>query len=171
MEEIRQRKGHDAILAQRTVTVGRPREDLYRFWRDFGNLAFMEHLESVTAKDATHSHWEAKGPAGMSIEWDATVTREDENERIDWEAIHGSPMVGGGSVLFRDAPGGRGTEVKVLMFYDPPGGSLGSAFAKLFGGNPSRMIREDLRRFKQLMETGEIPTIDGQPAGRAATKE
>lgn len=156
------------MVAQRAVTVGRPREELYRYWRDFRNLTFMEHLEAVAVRDDGTSHWVAKGPAGALLEWDAAITRENENERLDWEAIKGSGMVGGGSVLFKDAPGGRGTELKVLLFYDPPGGNLGSAFAKLFGGDPSQMIREDLRRFKQLMETGEIATIEGQPTGRAA---
>ncbi|EMG35815.1 polyketide cyclase/dehydrase family protein [Desulfocurvibacter africanus PCS] len=153
------------ITAQRTVTVGKPRAEIYRFWRDLANLAFMEHLESVSVKDDKHSHWVAKGPAGKTLEWDAAIVREVENERIEWEPVQGSNMIGGGLVLFKDAPGGRGTEIQVVLMYDPPAGELGAAFAKLFGDNPSQMVREDLRRFKQLLETGEIPTINGQPHG------
>lgn len=153
------------INAQRTVTVNRPRADVYRFWRDFTNLTFMEHLESVSVKDDRHSHWVAKGPAGKTLEWDAAVVKEVENERIEWESIQGSDMISGGLVLFKDAPGERGTEIQVVMVYDPPGGGVGAAFAKLFGENPSQKIREDLRRLKQLLETGEIPTISGQPQG------
>lgn len=153
------------IKAQRAVTVNRPRADIYRFWRDFANLTFLKHLKSVTVKDDKHSHWVAKGPADKTIEWDAAIVKEVENERIEWESVQGSDMISGGLVLFKDAPGNRGTEIQVVLVYDPPAGTLGAAFAKLFGDNPSQMVREDLRHLKQLLETGEIPTINGQPKG------
>ncbi|MFW6235548.1 MAG: SRPBCC family protein [Desulfovibrionales bacterium] len=163
MEGLRHPK---PIQVERTVTVLRPRKDLYGFWRNFENLSVvMNHLESVTVIDSTRSHWVAKGPVGIRVEWDAAITREEENRSIDWAPVKGSEIAGGGTILFTDAPGDRGTEVKVVLSYDPPGGRLGAEFAKLFGDNPSQMVREDLRRFKQLMETGETATISGQPRG------
>lgn len=161
--------GHEGILVERAVTVGRPRAELYRMWRNFENLPrFMHYLESVHVEDADsgRSHWVAKGPLGRQVEWDAEVIEERENELLVWKSLPGSLVESMGRVEFVDAPGGRGTIVHVSMQYNPPAGSLGAAFAKLFGKEPGLQIKEDLRRFKQIMETGEIPTVEGQPSGR-----
>jgi uncharacterized membrane protein len=161
--------GHEGILVKRAVTVNRPRAELYQMWRDFENLPrFMQHLESVQVEDADsgRSHWVAKGPLGKNIEWDAEVIEERENELMVWKSLPGSLVESMGRVEFADAPGGRGTIVQVSMQYNPPAGSLGAAFAKILGKEPGVQIKEDLRRFKQIMETGEISTVEGQPSGQ-----
>lgn len=148
------------------VTVLRPREELYRFWRDFSNLPrVMSHLLSVQPSGEGRSHWVAEGPMGTQAEWDAEVITERENELIGWRSVEGSAVDTAGSVHFTEAPGGRGTEVKVSLKYDPPAGKLGVAAARLLGQSPARQVREDLRRFKQVMEAGAAPTIEGQPRG------
>jgi uncharacterized membrane protein len=158
------------IEVQRSVTVNRPRDELYRIWRNFENLPrFMTHLQRVDVDESTggkRSHWVAKGPLGRPVEWDSEVTEERENEFIGWRSLPGSIVESQGSVLFADAPGDRGTIVQVVMQYHPPAGSMGAAFAKLFGEEPGTQVREDLRHFKQIMETGEIPSVEGQPSGR-----
>ncbi|MDQ2692625.1 MAG: DUF2892 domain-containing protein, partial [Chloroflexota bacterium] len=164
-----QANGHEGILVERAVTVNRPRPELYRMWRDFENLPrFMHYLDSVRVEDeeSGRSHWVAKGPLGRQIEWDAEVIEERENELLVWKSLPGSSVESMGRVEFVDAPGGRGTIVHVSMQYNPPAGSFGAAFAKLFGKEPGLQIKEDLRRFKQIMETGEVPTVEGQPSGR-----
>jgi uncharacterized membrane protein len=154
------------IKVERTVTINKPRHVVYRFWRDFENLpVIMNHLKSVSVVDNKRSHWVAKGPGGLNLEWDSELTKEIENEQLDWQSLKGSEITHHGSVLLREAPGNRGTEVKVIFNYDPPGGSVGATFAKLFGEEPSQQIADDLRRLKQLMETGEIATVKGQPSG------
>ena len=153
-----------ATEIHRSVTVNRPRGELYRFWRDFENLPrFMEHLEGVTVLDDRRSHWVAKGPGGKSVEWDAEITDEREDELISWRAVGQADVPNEGSVRFIDAPGGRGTEVHVTATVKPPAGQLGKLVAKLFGEDPDRQIREDLRRFKQVMEAGEVAR-GGAPA-------
>ena len=161
--------GHEGIRVERSVTVNRPREELYQMWREFENLPlFMEHLESVQLddRDTGRSHWVAKGPMDRRVEWDAEVIEERENELLVWKSLPGSLVESMGRVEFVEASGGRGTIVHVSMEYNPPAGSLGAAFAKLFGTEPSQQINEDLRHFKQLMETGEVATVQGQPTGR-----
>lgn len=162
--------GHEGIRVERAVTVNRPRQELYQMWRDFENLPrFMEHLESVLVdeSDPGRSHWVAKGPLDRRVEWDAEVIEERENELLVWKSLPGSTVESMGRVEFADAPGGRGTAVQVSMEYNPPAGSLGAAFAKLLGREPGHQIKEDLRHFKQIMEAGEIPTVEGQPSGRS----
>jgi uncharacterized membrane protein len=157
------------IKVEKSVTVNRSPEELYRFWRNFENLPrFMNHLESVRVTTDNRSHWVAKAPAGRSVEWDAEIYNEKENELIAWRSLEGADVASAGSVHFTAAPGGRGTEVRVVLKYDPPGGVLGATIAKLFGEEPSQQIDEDLRRFKQVMETGETLTTTGQPSGRSA---
>ena len=157
------------VKVEKSVTINRPPEELYQFWRNFENLPrFMNHLESVTVAGGDRSHWVAKGPAGSSVEWDAEVYNEKENELIAWRSLEGSQVDNAGSVHFEPAAGGRGTVVRVVLKYDPPAGKLGAVVARLFGESPAQQIDEDLRRFKQLMETGETATITGQPSGRAA---
>ena len=162
--------GHEGIRVERAVTVNRPRAELYQTWRDFENLPrFMEHLESVRVddRDSGRSHWVAKGPLDRRVEWDSEVIEERENELLVWKSLPGSMVESMGRVEFVDAPGGRGTVLHVSMQYNPPAGSLGAAFAKLFGSDPGQQIKEDLRHFKQIMEAGEIPTVEGQPSGRS----
>ncbi len=144
------------IHVSRAITVNRPRDEVYRFWHDFENLPkFMAHLESVRMRDG-HSHWTAKGPAGKTIEWDAEIAIDRPNDTIAWRSREGADVMNQGSVRFLPAPGDRGTEVRVELHYDPPAGALGRAVAKLFGREPGQQIEGDLRRFKQVMETGEV---------------
>jgi uncharacterized membrane protein len=133
---------------------------VYAYWRDFSNLPrFMRHLESVT-EDGNRSHWVAKAPAGQQVEWDAELTQDEPNERISWHSMEGSDVHHGGTVTFRSAPGGRGTEVRVELEYDPPLGKLGSKVAMLWREEPGQQVQDDLRHFKQVMETGEIVLSD-----------
>ena len=145
----------------KAITVNRPREEVYRFWRNFENLPqFMSHLESVQVIDDRRSHWKAKAPAGKSVEWDAQITQDTPGELIAWESLEGADVANAGSVRFTDAPGGRGTQITVQMRYDPPAGALGAMVAKLFGEEPGQQVDGDLRRFKQVMETGEVVHSD-----------
>lgn len=161
--------GHEGIKVEAAVTVNRPREELYRVWRNLENLPrFMHHLESVQvdASDRGRSHWVARAPLGKTIEWDAEVIEEHENELLVWKSLPGSAVESMGRVEFADAPAGRGAIVKITMEYNPPAGSLGAAIARLFGEEPGLQIKKDLHHFKQVMEAGEIATVEGQPSGR-----
>lgn len=158
------------IRVEKSVTINRSPEELYKYWRNFENLPrFMNHLESVRTTGERRSHWVAKAPAGTTVEWDAEIINEKENELIAWRSVEGADVDNAGSVRFQAIPAERGTEVKVQLRYDPPGGIVGAAIAKLFGEAPDQQIEDDLRRFKQLMETGEIATTKGQSSGRAAS--
>jgi uncharacterized membrane protein len=164
-EVAEQRGWHTAALVGRTVTINRPRAELYAFWRDFRNLAlFMENVESVTPGDDRRSHWVVKAPAGKTVEWDSVLTEEVENEVLAWESAEGADIKNAGRIEFKDAPPGRGTEVTATIVYEPPGGDLGKLIAKLFQKEPKIQARRELRRFKQLMETGEISTAKGPDA-------
>ena len=155
-----------AIKVEKTVTINKPKEELYRFWHDFENLpSFMKHLKSVTVLSDKRSHWVANAPMGASVEWDADIIEDRENEFISWASVEGADVDNSGFVRFKPAPGDRGTEVKVVIEYAPPGGVVASALAKLFGEEPEQQIGDDLRRFKMLMEAGEIATTEGQPKG------
>jgi uncharacterized membrane protein len=158
------------IRVEKAVTINRTPEELYRFWRNFENLPrFMNHLESVRVTGEKSSHWVAKAPAGSSVEWDAEVYNEKENELIAWRTLENADVASAGSVHFEQTAGARGTVVRVVLKYDPPAGKLGAFVARLFGENPEQQIDEDLRRFKQLIETGEVATTEGQPSGRSAS--
>jgi uncharacterized membrane protein len=155
------------IKVEKSVIINRPPEELYRFWRNFENLPrFMNHLEAVRVIDEKRSHWTAKAPAGRSVEWDAEIYNEKDGEMIAWRTLENADVASAGSVHFESAPGQRGTIVRVVLKYDPPAGKLGALVARLFGENPEQQIDEDLRRFKQLIETGEIATTEGQPSAR-----
>ena len=157
--------GSRGIHVEESVTINRPLSELYRFWRNFENLpTFMQHLESVAMREEGVSHWVAKGPAGMNVQWDARVINEVPDKVIGWQSLTGSTISTAGSVNFDEDP--HGTRVTVHLQYNPPAGRIGAAVAKLFGEEPNQTVREDLRRFKQLMEAGEIPTTSGQPSGR-----
>lgn len=158
-----------AIKVTKSVTVQASPEEVYRFWRSFDNLPrFMRHLESVQTLDDHRSRWTVSAPMGQTIAWDAEIINEVENELIAWQSLENADVYNSGSVHFRPAIGGRGTEVNVVIRYTPPAGALGVAVAKLFGEEPGQQLDDDLRRFKQLMEAREIPTTTGQPSGREA---
>ncbi|WP_315789295.1 SRPBCC family protein [Fischerella sp. JS2] len=157
---------NQAIKVEKTVTINKSADELYRFWHNFENLPrFMKHLKNVKVYDDKKSHWIANAPLGQSVEWDAYILEDRENEFISWASAEGADVDNSGFVRFTKAPGNRGTEVKVVMEYNPPGGALGAAIAKLFGEEPEQQIGDELRRFKMLMEAGEIATTQGQPKG------
>jgi len=148
------------------VAINRGADELFEFWRNLELLPMvMPQLTSVEIVGHRRSHWIARGPAGWRTEWYADIINEIPNQLLAWRTVEGSELVSAGSVHFEHGPVGRGTVVRVKLQYDPPGGRLGAAFAWAFGDDPSHVIREGLRRFKQLMETGEIPTTEGQPRG------
>jgi uncharacterized membrane protein len=150
-----------AVHVRKSVTINRPAEELYRFWRDFDNLPrFMTHLEEVRKLDDKRSHWKAKGPVGFIFEWDADITEDRPNERLAWASVPGSSVHSAGSVNFKKGPGGRGSVVEVEMRVDPPGGAIGAKVAKLFGKEPGQQLYDHLRAFKQIMETGHLTRSD-----------
>lgn len=152
--------GHTKV--KKSIIINRSPEELYRFWRELENLPrIMNQLESVRETGDKRSHWVAKAPAGETVEWDAEITEDRANERIAWRSIEGSEVDNSGSVEFETAPGGRGTIVRVEIEYNPPGGALGAAVAKLFGKDPGQQADEALRCFKQVMEIGEVVVSDG----------
>jgi uncharacterized membrane protein len=153
------------------ITVRRSPEEVYAFWHDFENLPrFMYHLESVEPSGDGRSRWKAKAPLG-SVAWEAELTEDRPNERIAWRSIPGSRIVNSGSVRFTSAPGDQGTEIRLELRYDAPGGALGVALAKFFGEEPRQQIKDDLRRFKQVMETGQVVRSDGSPEGQTARRQ
>jgi uncharacterized membrane protein len=156
-----ERQASGLIQVRKSITVNRPQEEVYTYWRDFENLPrFMSHLESVQVMDARRSHWKAKAPLGTTVEWDAELVEDRPDELISWRSLEGAGVANQGSVRFVKAPGGRGTEVHVELSYDPPAGALGATFAKLFGEEPSQQVDGDLRRFKQVLEVGEVVHSD-----------
>lgn len=178
----RQLSSSNGIARVKSITINRPPEEVYRFWRNFENLPrFMSHLESVEVKDEKRSRWTANAPAGMKVEWDAEIVEDRPDHLIVWRSLKGADVENSGSVRFALAPGGRGTEVKVAILYNPPGGAVGASIAKLFGEEPEQQIKSDLRRLKQVLETGEVMHSDASihrgmhPAqpdqGRAAIKQ
>jgi uncharacterized membrane protein len=155
------------VRVEKSVTINAPPEKIYGFWRNFANLPrFMHNLEAVEVHDSKRSRWVAKGPAGKSVDWEAEIINEVPNELIGWRSIEGSEVDNAGSVHFKPATGGRGTEVKVVLRYDPPAGKFGARVSKILGEDPAVNVQEDLRRLKMIIETGELATIEGQAAGR-----
>jgi uncharacterized membrane protein len=145
-------------LIGRAVTINRPRAELFAYWRDFANLAsFMDNVERIDVIDGNRSHWVVKAPGGKTVEWDSTIIEEREGELIAWSSDEGADVPNSGRIEFRDA-GARGTVVTATILYDPPAGFIGKVVAKMFQREPAIQARRDLRRFKQLMETGEIAT-------------
>jgi uncharacterized membrane protein len=151
-----------------SVTIDRPRDEIYRYWRDFENLArFMNDVESIEVRDDKTSHWKVIGPMEQRLEWDAEIISDVENEMISWRSIGSVDDVrNAGSVWFKPAPGGRGTSVETEINYQPPGGKITALASRMLPKDPKRMARDNLRRFKQLMEIGEIITTEGQPSAR-----
>ena len=158
--------GEAGAIVGRTVTINRPRAEVYAFWRDFPNLArVMENIERIDTIDARRSHWVVKAPAGKSVEWDSVVTDDEPGRLIAWQSVEGSDIKSKGRVEFLDAAPGRGTMVRATIAYDPPGGAIGEWIAKIFQREPNLQARRDLRRLKQFLETGEI-TSSASPSGR-----
>lgn len=158
--------GHEAFVEQAMI-VNRSPQECYAYWRDLANLPrFIRMLQSIAIKDERNSHWVMQVAGGAKLEWDSEITVDRPNERIAWHSVERSSVTHAGSVRFDPAPGGRGCIVRVLMHYRPPMGRAGVGLAKLLGRDPNTEAREDLRRFKALIETGEIPTTRGQPSGR-----
>ena len=153
------------VHVSENITIKHGPEEVYRFWRRLENLPrFMEHLTDVRVTDPAHSHWVAKAPGG-TIEWDAEITEDVPNQRLAWRSIHGAEIENRGIVRFRRALADRGTEVQVDVYYDAPGGMLGAAVARWFGEEPLQQVRDDLRRFKQFTETGEVVRSEGSLHG------
>ena len=154
------------IHVKKSVTINKSPAELYKFWRNFENLPkFMTHLESVTVTGEKTSFWKAKAPLGKTVEWNAEITSEQENERIGWKSVEGADIPNSGVVEFKPTST-RGTEVRVVLTYESPAGELGAIIAKLFGEEPSQQVYGDLYRFKSMMESGEIITVEGQTSGR-----
>ena len=161
------REGTRPIHVQQSFTIMRPVEEVYQFCRNFENFPrFMQHLKPVRSIDERRSHWEASAPMGASVSWDAEITDERPNEYLVWRSQPEAAVPNHGSVEFRTSHQGTATVIIVAIDYAPPAGKVGAEVAKIFGEEPETQLREDLRRLKQLLEAGEIPTIEGQTSGR-----
>jgi uncharacterized membrane protein len=157
------RDSKHGIKVSELVTINRTPEELYGFWRRLENLPrIMRHLESVHVIDEGRSRWRIRGPAGAAIEWDAEIVRDFPGRLITWQSLPYTSVIHAGSVSFDRVPGGAGTELRVILRYDPPGGALGAALAELLGEDPGRRIREDLLNFKRMVESEEILAAGGR---------
>jgi uncharacterized membrane protein len=155
--------GDRGIHVRESMRLETPLVEVYRFWRNFENLPrFMTYLERVQDLGNGRSHWIAKGPGDMTVEWDAEIINEIENEVIGWRSLPGADVVSAGSVNFKRARGGRSTQVDIHLQYEPPAGRAGALLAKVFGRDPAATSREDLRHVKQLLEAEEIPRADSR---------
>jgi uncharacterized membrane protein len=149
-----------------SVTVRRSPQEVYDYWRDFERLpTFMGHLESVTTDGAGRSTWTARAPVRRKVSWQAETTGDEPGQRISWKSLPGSDIDNSGTVHFAETPDGTGTEVRVSLHYDVPGGAVGRAVARLWGEEPSQQVHDDLRRFKAIMETGDVVRSDSLPDG------
>lgn len=165
---IRRAAAPGAVHVERSFTINRPVNEVYDFFRSFENFPkFMHHLRSVHVTGGNTSHWIARAPLGMELEWDAEILQEEPNRYLVWHTLPGAVIPNRGSVQFSPASDYHGgCEITVAIDYAPPGGRGAAMFSRVFGHNPGMHLREDLRRLKQLMETGEIATTEGQPHGR-----
>lgn len=162
---------HEPVLVEKSVIINRPPQDLYRFFRNFENLPrFMNHLVAVRMLDERRSHWVAKAPGGGTVEWDAEIVADTEGELIAWRSLASADVSNEGSVRFHGISPERGTEVKVMLKYEPPVGQLGVLVARILGEEPSQQVEEDLRHFKQIMEAGEIPVANGHTHARGESE-
>ena len=158
--------GNKGVKIVRAVTIRKPAAELYAFWRDVENLPrIIQTPVAITALSSTESHWIVTGPGDATIEWDALVINDHPGALIAWRSRDGADVPNAGSIRFEAAPGDEGTEVTVALEYDPPGGKVAAFFAKLSGKEGGQQVDRTLKRFKALMEAGEIPTIEGQPVG------
>jgi uncharacterized membrane protein len=157
----------NGIEVHQCFTLTPPPDVLFRFWRGFSEFPrFMRHVRKVEELDDRRSHWVVDGPGGRTYEWNSEIVEEIPDRLIRWRTVGDADVRHGGRVEFRPATGGRGTVAEVRLSFEPPGGDAGASLAKLLGDDPEAGIREDLRRFKRLVETGEIPTTVGQSSGR-----
>jgi uncharacterized membrane protein len=155
-----------------TTTINKKPDEVYAFWQRLENLpTFMAHVDEVRTNGNGTSHWAVSAPFGRTVEWDATTTDDSPGRRVAWRSVEGADVDNAGAVEFRPAPGNRGTEVHVSIDYTVPGGKLGEALAKYFGEDPHQQLDDDLRRLKQVLETGEVVRSDGAPGGKRARKE
>jgi uncharacterized membrane protein len=155
------------LYFETSIATAKSPEECYRFWRDFQNLPrFMDNLESVQALDERRFHWISKSSSSLRLEWDCEITEDRPGAALGWRTVNGAQVPNAGSVIFEPAPRGRGTIVRLSIHYSPVGGRLTAALAKLLRQDPQTQVQQDLRRFKQLLETGEIATTNGQPTGR-----
>lgn len=151
---------------EKAITINRPISEVYSFWRQVENLPrFMPHLISVVPLSLTASHWTAQTAKGKPVEWDARIIEDKRDELIAWQSLAGSEVDSAGSVRFTPAHGSRGTVLKVALKYAPTGGKLGNFFATHFTRGAKKEIAASLFRLKSLLETGEMPTVQGQPQG------
>ena len=161
-------EGEKGALIGRSTTINRPRQEVYARWGDFTRFPeFMDNVRSVERVDEKVSRWTIEAPGGTSVELLTETTHDVPGERIAWRTVEGSQITTAGEAMFKDAAPGRGTIVQLVMTYDPPGGALGKMVAKLFQREPHIQARRDLRRFKQLLETGEV-TVNASPSGRGS---
>ena len=152
-------KDGELAIVGKSILINRPRAELYAFWRDFTNLpTFMHAIDSIETNGDKRSTWTVKAPVGQHVTFETEVTAEAENEAIGWRSVEGSDIHTVGLVTFADAPAERGTIVTAEIAYKPPGGDVGRLVAKLFGAEPNIQARHELKRFKMLMEAGEIAT-------------
>jgi uncharacterized membrane protein len=166
-EKAAGRPCEDAVVG-RTVTIDRPRSQIYDFWRDFANLAqVMENVERIDVVDERRSHWVVKGPSGKSVEWDSVIIEDQPGRLIAWRSVEGSDIDSSGRIEFIDAAPGRGTMVRATFAYDPPAGFVGEWIAKILQREPNVQARRDLRRLKQFLETGEV-TSSASPSGHGS---
>lgn len=153
-------EGDHRVLSA-TVTVNRPIEEVYAFWKDPRNYAqFMDHIDSVNPETSGRSRWKVTAPAGFSVEWEAGIVADTPNEMIRWQSTAASKVSNTGTVTFKTAPGNRGTIVKLEIEYKPKAGPIGASIAKIFSAIPKTQLNKDLRRFKQLLEVGEVVQSD-----------
>jgi uncharacterized membrane protein len=159
--------GAKGLHVERTVTIQRAAADLYQVWRDLERLPqLMTHVEYVTPTDGGRSRWVVRGPAGIRLTWEAEMVADEPGRLIAWRSVGEGDVEHAGSVRFTPAPGDRGTEVKVILTYAPPVGRIGAGVATLYGMSADQEVREDLRRFKQRMEAGEVATSAPARAAR-----
>jgi len=155
-----------------TTTVTRPPEEVYGFWSRLDQFpSFMAHVDDIQMTGPVTSHWKVSAPFDREVEWDAETTEQAPGSRLAWRSREGADVANSGDVRFVLAPDGASTEVHVTLTYDAPGGGLGKALAKYFGEDPSQHLDDDLRRFKQVMETGQVVRSDGAPWGKRARRE
>jgi len=155
-----------------TTTVTKPAEEVYAFWSRLDRFpTFMAHVDEVQMTGPRTSHWKVSAPFDRQVEWDAETTEEVPGSRLSWRSLEGADVPNSGEVRFLPAPDGVSTEVHVTLTYDAPGGGLGKALAKYFGEDPSQHLDDDLRRFKQVVETGQVVRSDGAPWGKRARRE